>query len=100
MFAIIYGALPPETKLAQAANFNDPNNPVNVLIATDAVGMGLNLNIKRSVTIKCPEFCLLRLESFLTRLQGRPMVNLFKITMHCKLPVVLDVLEQYMTKAW
>jgi ATP-dependent RNA helicase SUPV3L1/SUV3 len=47
MFAIIYGALPPETKLNQAAKFNDPNDPVNVLIATDAVGMGLNLSIKR-----------------------------------------------------
>lgn len=49
MFAIIYGALPPETKVAQAARFNDPNDPVKVLIATDAIGMGLNLSIKRFV---------------------------------------------------
>jgi len=24
-------------------HFNDPDNPVSVLVATDAVGMGLNL---------------------------------------------------------
>ena len=33
----------PGTKLAQAAKFNDPNHPCKVLVATDAVGMGLNL---------------------------------------------------------
>ena len=32
-----------ETKLAQAARFNDPTNDTNVLVATDAIGMGLNL---------------------------------------------------------
>jgi len=47
--AIVYGALPPHTKLSQAARFNDPSDPVKVLIATDAIGMGLNLNIKRVV---------------------------------------------------
>jgi len=47
--AIVYGALPPETKLNQAAKFNDPNDRVNVLVATDAIGMGLNLNIKRMI---------------------------------------------------
>ncbi len=41
--AVIYGALPPGTKLAQAQKFNDPNNSCNVLVATDAIGMGLNL---------------------------------------------------------
>lgn len=41
--AVIYGSLPPGTKLAQAAKFNDVNNPCKVLIATDAIGMGLNL---------------------------------------------------------
>ena len=41
--AVIYGGLPPNTKLAQAAKFNDPNNPCKVLVATDAIGMGLNL---------------------------------------------------------
>ncbi|KAI1724643.1 ATP-dependent RNA helicase SUV3 like protein, mitochondrial [Ditylenchus destructor] len=47
--AIIYGDLPPTTKLTQAAKFNDPNDPCNVLVATDAIGMGLNLNIKRII---------------------------------------------------
>jgi ATP-dependent RNA helicase SUPV3L1/SUV3 len=41
--AVIYGGLPPGTKLAQASKFNDPNNPCKVLVATDAIGMGLNL---------------------------------------------------------
>ncbi|EGT36344.1 hypothetical protein CAEBREN_06112 [Caenorhabditis brenneri] len=45
--AVIYGDLPPGTKLAQAAKFNDPDDECNVLVATDAIGMGLNLNIKR-----------------------------------------------------
>lgn len=41
--AVIYGSLPPTTKLAQAAKFNDPNNSCKVMVATDAIGMGLNL---------------------------------------------------------
>ncbi|KAI6187673.1 RNA helicase [Aphelenchoides besseyi] len=48
-FSVIYGSLPPETKLAQAARFNDPNDPTKVLVATDAIGMGLNLNIRRII---------------------------------------------------
>lgn len=45
--AVIYGDLPPGTKLSQAGKFNDPNDATNVLVATDAIGMGLNLNIRR-----------------------------------------------------
>ena len=41
--AVIYGSLPPGTKLAQAARFNDPDDPCKVLVATNAIGMGLNL---------------------------------------------------------
>jgi ATP-dependent RNA helicase SUPV3L1/SUV3 len=41
--AVIYGGLPPGTKLAQAQKFNDPDNSCMVLVATDAIGMGLNL---------------------------------------------------------
>lgn len=41
--AVIYGSLPPNTKLAQAAKFNDPNNTCKIMVATDAIGMGLNL---------------------------------------------------------
>ena len=33
----------PGTKLAQTKKFNDPNNECNVMVATDAIGMGLNL---------------------------------------------------------
>lgn len=47
--AIAYGALPPETKSEQAKIFNDPNSDVDVMVASDAVGMGLNLKIKRVV---------------------------------------------------
>ncbi|KAK1130715.1 hypothetical protein K0M31_018828 [Melipona bicolor] len=47
--AVIYGSLPPGTKLAQAARFNDPNDPCKVLVATNAIGMGLNLHIRRII---------------------------------------------------
>lgn len=41
--AIVYGSLPPETRAAQAALFNDPDNDYDFLVASDAIGMGLNL---------------------------------------------------------
>ena len=41
--AIIYGSLPPDTRARQASLFNDPNNEYDYLVATDAIGMGLNL---------------------------------------------------------
>ncbi|CAG8439767.1 12094_t:CDS:10 [Ambispora leptoticha] len=47
--AVVYGGLPPETRSMQAGLFNDPESGYDVLIASDAVGMGLNLNIKRIV---------------------------------------------------
>ncbi len=47
--AIVYGSLPPETRAQQAALFNDPNNDYDYLVASDAIGMGLNLAIKRIV---------------------------------------------------
>ena len=47
--AIIYGALPPETKKTQAYMFNNRIGNIKFLVATDAVGMGLNLNINRVV---------------------------------------------------
>lgn len=47
--AVIYGKLPPSMKRKEAQKFNDPQQPCDVLVATDAVGMGLNLNIKRIV---------------------------------------------------
>lgn len=47
--AIVYGSLPPETRADQAALFNDPDNEYDFLVASDAIGMGLNLEIKRVV---------------------------------------------------
>ncbi|ETS82616.1 hypothetical protein PFICI_04492 [Pestalotiopsis fici W106-1] len=47
--AIVYGGLPPETRAQQAALFNDPDNDYDFLAASDAIGMGLNLEIKRVV---------------------------------------------------
>lgn len=47
--AVVYGSLPPETRAQQAALFNDPDNDYDFLVASDAVGMGLNLSIKRVV---------------------------------------------------
>ncbi|CAK5086517.1 unnamed protein product [Meloidogyne enterolobii] len=47
--AIIFGDLPPETKREQIEKFNDPENPCKILLATDAIGMGINLNIKRVI---------------------------------------------------
>ncbi|CEH12842.1 p-loop containing nucleoside triphosphate hydrolase protein [Ceraceosorus bombacis] len=47
--AIAYGALPPETKAEQARMFNDPDSDLDVMVASDAIGMGLNLKIKRIV---------------------------------------------------
>lgn len=46
---VVYGALPPETRRQQATLFNDQDNEYDVLVASDAVGMGLNLNIRRVV---------------------------------------------------
>ncbi|UZJ52958.1 hypothetical protein CBS101457_002278 [Exobasidium rhododendri] len=50
--ALAYGALPPETKAEQAKLFNDPENEVSVMVASDAIGMGLNLKIKRIIFSK------------------------------------------------
>lgn len=47
--AVVYGSLPPETRAQQANLFNDPDNDYDYLVASDAVGMGLNLSIKRIV---------------------------------------------------
>ncbi|CAG2100687.1 unnamed protein product [Medioppia subpectinata] len=47
--AVIYGTLPPATKLSQTNKFNDPNDSCKVLVATDAIGMGLNLSLRRVI---------------------------------------------------
>ena len=43
---MVYGALPPETRRQQAALFNEAGNSFDVMVASDAVGMGLNLNVR------------------------------------------------------
>ena len=45
--AVVYGALSPEVRRAEAARFN--SGDAEILVATDAIGMGLNLNIRRIV---------------------------------------------------
>ncbi len=45
--AVVYGALSPEVRRAEAARFN--GGEADILIATDAIGMGLNLDIRRVV---------------------------------------------------
>ncbi|TFK65339.1 hypothetical protein BDN72DRAFT_773495 [Pluteus cervinus] len=47
--AVVYGKLPPEIRSEQAALFNDPNSGYDVLIGSDAIGMGLNLKIRRII---------------------------------------------------
>lgn len=46
---VIYGNLPPIARKDQAKLFSSPNNRYNCLVATDAIGMGLNLSIKRII---------------------------------------------------
>jgi superfamily II DNA/RNA helicase len=42
---VIYGALPPEVRRREAERF--ATGPDHILVATDAIGMGLNLPIRR-----------------------------------------------------
>lgn len=43
--AVVYGRLPPEVRSEQAALFNDPDSGYDVIIGSDAIGMGLNLSV-------------------------------------------------------
>lgn len=43
------GNLPPEARREQAKLFSDPQSGFDVLVASDAIGMGLNLAIRRIV---------------------------------------------------
>lgn len=47
--AVVYGGLPPHVRIQQAQLFNDKNSQYDVLVATDAIGFGLNLNIRRII---------------------------------------------------
>ncbi|KAG9035390.1 RNA helicase [Tulasnella sp. JGI-2019a] len=54
--AMVYGSLPPEVRAEQALLFNDPDSGYDVMVASDAVGMGLNLKIKRIVFASLSKF--------------------------------------------
>ena len=73
---VVYGSLPPETRAEQAEVFNDVNSGYNVLVASDAIGMGLNLNIKRIVFWK------------LTKYNSKTMVSIYFYFLH-------DSLQEY-----
>ncbi|GLT78559.1 hypothetical protein SLA2020_500900 [Shorea laevis] len=47
--SVVYVSLPPETCTRQAMMFNDETSEFDVLVASDAIGMGLNLNISRII---------------------------------------------------
>lgn len=47
--SVVYGSLPPDTRTRQATMFNDAKSELDVLVASDAIGMGLNLNISRII---------------------------------------------------
>lgn len=53
---VVYGSLPPEARSTQAAQFNDPQSGYDVLVASDAIGMGLNLNIRRVIFSSLTKF--------------------------------------------
>ncbi|KAH7340101.1 P-loop containing nucleoside triphosphate hydrolase protein [Rhizoctonia solani] len=50
--AVVYGRLPPEVRSEQAQLFNDEDSGYDVIVASDSVGMGLNLKIKRVVFLR------------------------------------------------
>ncbi|RDA83674.1 hypothetical protein CP532_0032 [Ophiocordyceps camponoti-leonardi (nom. inval.)] len=54
--AIVYGALPPEVRKAQAELFNRPDNEYDFVVASDAIGMGINLGIRRVVFMTKSKF--------------------------------------------
>ncbi|RDA96183.1 hypothetical protein CP533_1636 [Ophiocordyceps camponoti-saundersi (nom. inval.)] len=47
--AVVYGSLPPEVRKQQAELFNQPDNDYDFVVASDAIGMGINLGIRRIV---------------------------------------------------
>jgi ATP-dependent RNA helicase SUPV3L1/SUV3 len=51
---VVYGALPPEVRSEEAARFN--SGEYDVLVASDAIGMGLNLKINRIVFADSEKF--------------------------------------------
>ncbi|GAB2210240.1 hypothetical protein Droror1_Dr00015502 [Drosera rotundifolia] len=54
--SVVYGSLPPQTRTRQATMFNDAATEFDVLVASDAIGMGLNLNICRIIFSSLKKF--------------------------------------------
>jgi ATP-dependent RNA helicase SUPV3L1/SUV3 len=52
--SVIYGALPYDVRRREAEKFASGENPV--LVATDAIGMGLNLPIRRVIILEVEKF--------------------------------------------
>ncbi|WP_205603857.1 helicase-related protein [Bacillus mesophilus] len=52
--SMIYGSMPPETRRKQIQLFIDGEN--SIIVATDAIGMGLNLPIRRIVFLENEKF--------------------------------------------
>ena len=52
--SVIYGSLPPEIRRRQKHLFNEKEN--RVIVSTDAIGMGLNLPVKRIVFLQNMKF--------------------------------------------
>jgi ATP-dependent RNA helicase SUPV3L1/SUV3 len=52
--SMIYGSMPPETRKKQIQQFN--SRQTKVIVATDAIGMGLNLPIRRIVFLENEKF--------------------------------------------
>lgn len=52
--SVIYGSLPPEIRRRQMQLFN--SGETSVVVATDAIGMGLNLPVRRIVFIQTEKF--------------------------------------------
>lgn len=52
--SVIYGSLPPEIRRRQMHLFNQ--GKTNVVVATDAIGMGLNLPVRRIVFLQAEKF--------------------------------------------
>ncbi|MEK1830060.1 helicase-related protein [Priestia megaterium] len=52
--SVIYGSMPPETRRKQIEQFI--NRETTVIVSTDAIGMGLNLPIRRIVLLENMKF--------------------------------------------
>jgi len=55
--SVLYGSLPPSVRMSQANAFNEDSKENNgILVATDCIGWGLNLNINRVIFTSLRKF--------------------------------------------